>query len=189
MAEEVLNLVRLENSRWHSSSVLSAGGGCVNMQTLLFSSAGTWLTVHSRESNPPTPPLSFLSPCDPYRCEKLQVSLMCLFWSISVTGRPCFPFVHRRREAGHAELNQTGPDQTNSSQASLLGLITRPCRSRRPGLRHWGHNPLPQEAGDKQKERTHIRKDQDTQWRSLVNHPGQIQALSRFGFKPQTLHI
>lgn len=63
---------------------------------------GTW--------HPPPPPLQ--SPCDWQRwCEKQQVSHMCLFWSISVTGRAGLPFIHRRGEAGRAGQNQTRSNQ------------------------------------------------------------------------------
>lgn len=79
-------------------------------------------------------------------CEKPQVSLMCLFRSISVTGRPGLPFVHRR-----GEVERTGPDQTRPDQTQIVwispapfGLITRPWSHR--VLHHWGRSPPPREA-------------------------------------------
>lgn len=94
-----------------------------------------------------TPP-SLLSPCDWQKwCEKLQVSLMCLFLSISVTGRPGLPFVHRRGEAGHAGSDQIHPRKSGSDPAPF-GFTTHPSQSHHPGLRHWGRSLPPQEAED-----------------------------------------
>lgn len=51
----------------------------------------------------------------------------------------------RRTQLDQIQTKQSGLDPARS------GLITRPCQSRRPGLRHSGRSPPPQEAaGDKQ---------------------------------------
>ncbi len=123
----------------------SAGGGCINVQLLNVQQVSeAEFTPGTRHTPPPIPPSS--PPCDWQRwCEKLQVSLMCLFWSISVTGRPGLPFVHRRGEAGRAGPDQIQPSWSGSDPAPF-GLITHLYQSHHPGLHHWGRSHPPQEA-------------------------------------------
>lgn len=121
-----------EQLKCHFQNLLSsAGDSHVNTQLLTFSRYVRQSSLQGHHTH--TPP-SLLTLCEKW-CEKLQVSLMCLFLSISVTGRPGLPFVHRRGEAGHAGPDQIQPRKSGSDPAPF-GLITHPCRSHHPGLRH-----------------------------------------------------
>lgn len=140
---------RLEQLKCHIQKLLllllsSAGDSHINTQLLMFSRYVRQSSLQGNDTHTHTLP----PPSCPHVTDKNDVrNCRCLFLSISVTGRPGLPFVHRRGEAGHAGSDQIQPRKSGSDPAPF-GLTTHPSQSHHPGLRHWGRSLPPQEAED-----------------------------------------